>query len=209
MSEPEFVVRVTDLEQGPKTITWQLSQAWLAAALDGTDASACEQGVVEVELTKNGNDVVVRGRARVTVTMPCSRTLEPMQVELAPEIFLLLLRSGGSPRPAHRSRAPAVEKRKALKARSGSAASWADDPQLSDEEAARDVYHGESIALDSFLREFILLELPMNPVRSDLRMAPEQATAPRPMPAGSPDPRLAPLAVLLDRMRDQRDKDKE
>lgn len=210
VSEPAFVVRIADLERGPKEVTWSLSLPWLALALEGTDASPHEEGRVRVELTKNGADVVVRGRAHVVVTMPCSRTLEPMQVALDPEIFLLLSRASeptGVPRRA-RAAAPPTQKPRSPRQPKGSA--WADDSRLSDEDAARDVFHGESLVLDAFLREFILLELPMNPVRSDLRASPEQATAPRPPPTGSPDPRLAPLAVLLDRMRDQRDdKDKE
>jgi uncharacterized metal-binding protein YceD (DUF177 family) len=62
---------------------------------------------------------------------------------------------------------------------------------------------GETLVLDSFLREFILLELPMNPIRSDLRPRTERATAPRPAPTERTDPRLAPLAALLAQMRDK------
>jgi uncharacterized metal-binding protein YceD (DUF177 family) len=208
--EPEFVVRLADLEQGPKEITWKLSLPWLALALDATDASPHEEGTLRVELIKNGEQVVVRGRAHVVVTMPCSRTLDPMQVELDPEIFLMLSRAS---EPAGTHRGPRPHPPSAQKpgpANASRAHSWADDPRLSDEEAARDVFHGESVVLDTFLREFILLELPMNPVRSDLHAPPEQATAPRPPPAGAPDPRLAPLAALLGRMREVRDdKDKE
>lgn len=210
MSEPEFVVRIADLERGPKEVTWSLSLPWLALALQGTDAWPHEEGRVRVELTKNGTDVVVRGRAHAVVTMPCSRTLEPMRVELDPEIFLLLSQASeptGIPRRARAVQPPAHKPRSPRQSRGNA---WADDPRLSDDEAARDVFHGESVVLDAFLREFILLELPMNPVRSDLRAVPEQATAPRPAPTGRPDPRLAPLAALLDRMREERDdKDKE
>jgi uncharacterized metal-binding protein YceD (DUF177 family) len=211
VSEPELVVRIADLEQGPKEITWRLSLPWLALALDGTDASPHEEGLARVELTKSGEDVVVRGRAHVVVTMPCSRTLEPMQVELDPEIFLLLSRAGEPTSSGRRGAArqpPAQKPRNPGQSRRSN--TWVDDPRLNDQDAARDVFHGESIVLDAFLREFILLELPMNPVRSDLHATQEQATAPRPAPTGSPDPRLAPLAALLDRMRDQHDdKDKE
>ena len=210
--EPELVVRIADLEQGPKEITWSLRLPWLELALDGTDASPREEGLVRVELTKTGEDVVVRGRAHVVVTMPCSRTLEPIQVELDPQIFLLLSRAGEPTAGHRRGRAQRPPGQKPGGARPSRSNTWADDPRLGDEAAARDVFHGESVVLDAFLREFILLELPMNPVRSDLRAPPEQATAPRPAPTTSPDPRLAPLAALLDRMRDQRkdkDKDKE
>jgi uncharacterized metal-binding protein YceD (DUF177 family) len=206
VSEREFVVKLADLEQGPKQVSWQLSNAWLATTLQGTDASPHEAGTAEVELTKNGNDVVVRGRAHVVVTMPCSRTLEPMQVTLEPEIFLMLTRASEPAQTPHRGRPHQPEPPKTHNPRQSRGHEWGDDPSLSDEEAAGDLFHGEAVVLDEFLREFILLELPMNPVRSDLHAPPEQATAPHPAPTGGPDPRLAPLAVLLDRMRDQRDK---
>ena len=78
--------------------------------------------------------------------------------------------------------------------------------------AAQDTYDGEQVVLDSFVREFILLDLPMTPLRSDLPLAEDAAIAP---PSGSADsaagteqtvdPRLAPLAAIAHRLR----KDKE
>lgn len=197
------MVRLVDLDQGPKTVTWTLTTEWLAQALKQSEAAPHTPGVAELEVSKNGRDVMVRGRARVTVTMACSRSLEPMQVDLEPEVFLLLSRAD---EPDDRRRRPRgrVEHRRS-KEREQAGPSWVDDPVLTDEDAARDVFRGETIVLDPFLREFLLLELPMNPVRSDLRPVAEQATAPRPV-AVRPDPRLAPLAVLLERLRD---KDKE
>jgi uncharacterized metal-binding protein YceD (DUF177 family) len=68
---------------------------------------------------------------------------------------------------------------------------------LSAEEAARDEYSGDSVALDVFVREHLLLELPLFPVRSDLPFEPNAATNTPPDDSGAaPDPRLAPLAAL-------------
>jgi uncharacterized metal-binding protein YceD (DUF177 family) len=62
--------------------------------------------------------------------------------------------------------------------------------------------------LDSFVREFLLLELPMSVTRSDLPRADDPATAP---PSGGPDeaehidPRLAPLAAIASRLRQNKE----
>ena len=201
VSEPEFVVRVADLDRGPKTVKWNLSKRWLARALKPSEARADSDGLAELEIRKSGREVMVRGRARATVTMTCSRSLEPVQVELEPEIFLLLsqAKEPDHKRP-HRHRSSRAQRERTGRS---TKRAWADDPELSDEEAARDMFAGETLVLDGFIREFILLELPMNPIRSDLRATTEQATAPRPVPTERTDPRLAPLAALLDRMRNK------
>ena len=203
MPDAEFVVRLADLEQGAKTITWTLSTEWLAHALRDTEAAPHAPGVAEVMLTKNGREVMVRGWAKLVVTMTCSRSLEPMQVELEPDIFLLLMRAD-EPDPRRRRPRGRPEHQRPVRGSAGGG-NWAEGSGLSEEDAARDVFRGEAVVLDGFLREFILLELPMNPVRSGLHQATEQATAPRPVASKQPDPRLAPLAILLERLRDKKD----
>ena len=193
------MVRLADLDQGPKTITWTLSTAWLEHALRDTEASPHAPGVAEVELSRNGREVMVRGRARLAVTMTCSRSLEPMQVELEPDIFLLLTRADEPSFHRRRPKGRSGQRRPAQRSSAGGA--WQEEPVLTEEDAARDVFRGEAIVLDGFLREFIVLELPMNPVRSGLHLATEQATALRPVTPKQPDPRLAPLANLLERLR--------
>jgi uncharacterized metal-binding protein YceD (DUF177 family) len=76
---------------------------------------------------------------------------------------------------------------------------------LSDEDAGKDTYDGHEVVLDDFVREFVILELPMFPRRSDLPI--DQTAANPPLPAGSQpggdkplDPRLSPLAELKSRL---------
>ncbi|HEY3496571.1 MAG TPA: hypothetical protein VGK73_17855, partial [Polyangiaceae bacterium] len=79
-----------------------------------------------------------------------------------------------------------------------------EEPELSSEDAAEDVYQGEEIVLDEFLREFIVLEIPPYPRRSDLPSA-EESLSSRPLadpPEEKPiDPRLLPLLGLRERLR--------
>lgn len=91
---------------------------------------------------------------------------------------------------------------------------WSEDPELAEEDAAVDTYSGEQIVLDDFIREFILLELPMFPEREDLRSesfegssAPPdgtQVTDASPSEGERPlDPRLSPLAELKARLEER------
>lgn len=226
MSTAHFVVPLADLEDGPKAVSWELSPAWLARVLEGTDAQPRQPGQLELELSKSGSEVLVRGRAQVSVTMTCTRSLEPMEVVIEPDIFLMLAqaqeptrgrgaRRGGSAGARGRStdaKQPhaATSAKIAGKGTSRRGGGWSDDPELSKHDAAQDVFRGERVELDEFIREFILLELPMTPMRSDLRNAPEPASARAPAePAGAKpvDPRLAPLAAIASRLREQKDKE--
>ena len=83
---------------------------------------------------------------------------------------------------------------------------------LSDELAAQDSYDGEQVVLDPFVREFILLDLPMNVMRTDLPPAPDAAIAPPSESSDSShaaeqplDPRLAPLAAIASRLRQNKE----
>lgn len=216
MSKPLFVVPVADLERGAKSVSWPIPAAWLENALRETDAKPHgEDGAFEVELTKNGADVLVRGHARVTVLMSCVVTLEPLTFELTPEVFLLLSRAPDAAPPPRGGRGakrrPDTGSRAGRARGKGPGETWTDDQELTEKDAARDVYEGDKVVLDEFLRQFILLELPMYPRRSDLpsEQSPARATPP---PAGPPasepvDPRLKPLAVLRDRLRQSNNKE--
>ncbi|RYZ09352.1 MAG: DUF177 domain-containing protein [Myxococcales bacterium] len=218
---PELVIPVADLEQGPKHVVFVLSEAWLRRALQGTDATVTAPGKVEVTLSKTGGSVLVRGQIEADVTLPCVVTLDPVPIPVRTELVLMLSPRGGAT-TAHESH---VARRKArpesksatLPDKSGAEkptrsrtsakaeGKWDETPILSDEIAGQDTYDGHEIALDDFVREFVILELPMFPRRSDLPI--EQTAANPPLPADSQpggdkplDPRLSPLAELKSRL---------
>jgi uncharacterized protein len=199
MASPSFVVRASDLEDGPKQVSYVLGEEWLREALADTGAEPRGPGRFSAELMKNGREVIVRGNAHVEVTVPCVVTLEPLPFELDPEVFLLLRPEPGSPDRKKRPGAPEAEKRppKAKKRKE-------EEPELTDEDAASDTYNGEEIVLDGFLREFVVLEIPPYPRRSDLPSPPESISS-RPLAGASAerpiDPRLAPLAGIAQKLR--------
>lgn len=209
MSKPIFVLPAADLERGPRKVSWAIPESWLRETLAESQATPRGDGKLELELSKNGPEVMARGRAEVNVEVPCVVTLDPLPFVLEPEIFLMLApepSSKAASRPA-RNRGGAGAER-AGRGQQKEAGGWAVDPELSPTTAAQDTYDGEKIVLDDFLREFILLELPMYPRRSDLPSEESPAIrAPSVVAEPSPaavDPRLLPLAAIASRLRDQK-----
>lgn len=219
MSRPEFVVPVADLESGPKHAVFLLSEAWLRRALEGTEATVVSPGKLDVTLTKNGGSVLVRGHVSVELTMPCVVTLDPVPVPVHTEVVLMLSPQGGAstPHEGHVARRRPRQESPDSLAKTGNArhsspkshaksdGRWEDTPVLDDETAGQDTYDGHQIVLDDFAREFIILELPMFPRRSDLPTDAAAANPPLPadtQPGGDKplDPRLSPLAALKSRL---------
>lgn len=215
VSKPTFFVPLADLERGARKLTWPIPVSWLDAALYGLEASPTgEEGLLAVELSRSGSDILVRGHAEVSVTVPCVVTLEPVLFKLKPEVSLLLAPAptesgptapgrGGSPKGGPRGRRDRDSKAQ-------NPEGWNEAQELTHQDASRDTFEADKIVLDGFLREFILLELPLYPRRSDLPSDRTAATSTPPAPSTpaevapgskSVDPRLLPLAELRDRLR--------
>jgi uncharacterized protein len=205
-----FVVPLADLERGPKHAVWVLDEKWLNAALEGADAQARGVGRVEVTLSKDGRQVLVKGTIDAALTMPCARTLEPVDVDVTSDM-LLMLSPGPAPIPAAKKSRKSGGTAKVQDVANGKGEAkatgrLAKERYLSEEEAAQDHYSGDEIVLDTFIREFILLELPMVPLRSDLRGKDNPAIPGPPEeaqegPGKQIDPRLAPLAEIAGRLK--------
>jgi uncharacterized protein len=218
VSKALFVVPVADVERGPRTVSFTLEEAWLREALEGTEASPRRAGSATLELSKSGREIMVRGRAEAALSMPCVVTLDPLDIDLSPEIFLMLAPAPSEPRggPGRRAkkragaRAPA-DARGAASRKRGAQEDDEEGELLDATTAARDTFEGSQIELDSFIREFLLLELPMFPRRSDLPSSPGPAIGPRLATAETDeqepviDPRLQPLAALRSRLRDTKE----
>jgi len=226
VSKALFVVPVADVERGPRTVTFTLDEAWLREAMVGTEATPRRPGSVTVELSKSGKDILVRGRAEAAMSMPCVVTLDPLEIDLSPEIFLMLAPApsdatgksgrsekkrsvaGASGKGAAAKEAPA-EARGAASRKRGAKEEDEEGELLDDSTAARDTYEGSQIELDSFIREFLLLELPMFPRRSDLPSSEGPAIGPRSVEPDEQepviDPRLQPLAALRSRLRESKE----
>src|SRR6185312_5278018 len=203
-----FSIPVADLEAGDRELEEDIPADWLRTVLEGTEAVPRDKpGRLEVTISKSGKDVMVRGFAEAFVQMPCARTLDPVDYDLRADIFLMLGPEKAVPhvkarkhdekaahakaKPVHAKSADTNRKKKEV------------EKELSEDEAALDTYEGDMVVLDRFVGEFLVLELPMFPLREDLRSEASPAIERDPEPAESGtgkgevlDPRLAPLAAI-------------
>lgn len=203
------MIPVAEADRSSIQKTWPISKAWLEATLADTEATPGENpGRLTVSVTKTGRDYVVLGQIEAEVVFSCARTLDPAVYSLRPRLTLLLRKA--APSPTSRQTRSERHQTRAKKQET--------DVELSDDEVSADTFSGETIVLDPFVREQLILEFPMVPLRSDLRSASSAAIAPAPeipadsaddsggQPAQGPaeetklDPRLAPLLDIANEL---------
>lgn len=213
---PLFAIPVHDIDAGGLARSFDLPLVWLEQALVETGLAASEPGHADLRLSKTGNDIIVRGKVRVTISEPCARCLRPATFPLDGELSLLLrpARSdashGAAPaKHAHHATPAAKDAGRHSAAKGGTRTNGAtrrprddeDEYEFSSDEADLDTYDGELVVLDGFLREALLLEAPSFPLCSE--DCPGIRPAPKPAPAREEpiDPRLSPLRELKTKLK--------
>jgi uncharacterized protein len=170
IKKPLFVVSASTLDAGGESYARPIPNAWLVTALADTEAKALGDGTIDLRLSKSGTDVVVHGKVKADVEVPCARCLEPVRVTLAPEISVLFEVRGKKHPPK--------------------------EVEISRGEADVLPYDGDQVVLDDMLRDDLVLEIPMIPLCSET--CPGIASHGEAPESGSStiDPRLAPLLAL-------------
>ncbi len=135
----EIVLKVRDLPEGVSSHSFELSTPWLQAQLvDLTDVGAgAAPGVVELEATRQGKQVLVRGAAEATLALTCVRCLETFEARVRAAVDVLM-------RPGKPSDGREVD-------------------ELALEDLGEETYEGDLIVLDDLVRDLLLLEVPMSP----------------------------------------------
>ncbi|MEM7136600.1 MAG: YceD family protein [Myxococcota bacterium] len=142
---PTFVLPLQDLDESGRDWSFPVSTAWLSTALAETELRAAgDEGTLSVQAQRNGLDVLVQGRIGASLLATCARCLE--DVSLALDLPITALFSPEHTRPSQASD---------------------DEIEVRLDETTRDYYGGSEIVLDSWVREHILLEVPMKPLCSD------------------------------------------
>jgi uncharacterized protein len=174
MTPHEFSIPVHDLDAAGKAFAFPVRAAWLRATLaDGDAAPAGPDGALEVRVSKSGNDVVVHGRLKAEIVVPCARCLEPAKVAIDGPVSVLMV-------PASAMKTPEDE-----------------EYEFSPDEADVMPYHGDEVVLDDLVRDEILLEIPMIPLCSEECPGMSGPPAVDGEPKGEHvDPRLLPLLEL-------------
>jgi uncharacterized protein len=217
-------IPVANIDTAGRALEVELPVAWLDQQLEdsGSDLKGVAPGHVTARLSRSGTDVVVRGRVKASVRTPCARCLEPTNIDVDTELALLLKAAPGkaAAEPGEGRHGEARRSHTAVKARGAAAAAAAaggagkagatakkpakeskekepPEYEFSSDEADLDTYDGETVVLDGFVREAILLEMPIFPLCSEscpgIRPSPEAGDGGDTRPV---DPRLAPLGAL-------------
>jgi uncharacterized protein len=171
LPSPEFSISVHDLDAAGRQFRLPVRAAWIRGALESTDIAPGQgDGQLDLRLSKSGADVVVRGTLRAELTVPCARCLQPARISVDEELSALALATG--------------------KGR-GEAAGDLDDAEGPDTIG----YDGDSLVLDDWVRDELLLGIPMIPLCSEAcpGIRPQAAES---APGADVDPRLRPLISL-------------
>jgi uncharacterized protein len=141
--EHRFVIGVQDVPEHAGAWDFAVPAAWLAKILEGAEVvPAGADGRLEVEVTKAGNELLVRGSVQVLLTGTCARCLRTTPVHVDASILVLYVPG------------PTVEIEHAE-----------DEEEEPEVDEGPDVEHfqGDRLVLDDYVRDTILLEVPMNP----------------------------------------------
>jgi len=153
MASHEFFVPARDLDAAGKQFRFDVRAPWIRGAVEGTDIQAAgHDGELDVRVSKSGTDVVVRGTITAELVVPCARCLEPARVVVREPVSALFV-PGGVPAPSHRE--PRREKREER------------EEEVISDDADVIPYDGETVVMDSLVRDEILLGIPMIPLCSE------------------------------------------
>jgi uncharacterized protein len=142
--EQYLVIDLHDVPAHEGTWTFVLPRAWAAGAFQDCEVEPTdEDGRVEVEVTQTGKDFLVRGKVRVVVAATCVRCLKPTPVVIDAPIAVLFV--------------PGV------KAAPAAAPLGDEDETEPDEGPDVEHFQGQQLVLDTYVRDTILLEVPMSP----------------------------------------------
>jgi uncharacterized protein len=187
----EFELQVHDIDESGKSYVFELTPRWLETTLADAGLHAdpsVPPGTLRVHAQKNEQDYLVEGHLQAALVTECGRCLGVAKLPVDTRFATLFSR--GSSQPAH---APA-------------AAAEHEADEEDDEDLSREEFSGHAIVLDALIREYLVLEVPMQPLCSpDCQgiavpahvRPPEDVFGPS---DGKVDPRLAPLLRLRDKI---------
>lgn len=209
-----FAVAAADIDTAGRSMDADLPVDWLDKQLADADARAMGPGHLSVRLSRVGNEIVVRGKARVSLHAPCGRCLSSAKLSIEADMSLLLKPArAAAPEPASvEARGKPARKGRVAAASSTEAPSTGgkakrapkekDLPEyeFESEDADVDTYDGETVVLDDFVREAILLEMPIFPLCSEdcPGIHPKLTDDAGVGDAARVDPRLVRLGALRD-----------
>ena len=137
----EFVIQLKDLEDGAREFSFVVGRSWLDLAMKdtGVKGDSGSEGSLKVIASMTGREVLVHGKAQAQLMTECGRCLGDMPIAVEAELTSLF----------------------APKAEENARRRDEDDDEIDPNEPDLDFYSGEELELDSLVRDYLLLELPM------------------------------------------------
>jgi uncharacterized metal-binding protein YceD (DUF177 family) len=185
----EFALQIHDIDESGKNYVFELKPSWLETALADAHLqadSSASAGELRVHAQKNDQDeYLVEGHLQASLVTECGRCLGVAKLPVDTRFVTLFNRGSGHPAAAD-------------------AEQEADDED--DEDISREEFSGHAIVLDPLIREYLVLEVPMQPLCSpDCKgiAVPVHVRPPEDVFGSSDakvDPRLAPLLRLRDKI---------
>jgi uncharacterized metal-binding protein YceD (DUF177 family) len=178
----ELRIPLHDLDTLGKDYVFALDGSWLDRAFQGSGVSgdvSLGNGEASVHAQRNGTEILVHGKARARLVAECVRCLKGVPVEVSCDLAALYA-PGAPPNPSQ--------------------VSEDEDLDIDPDEPDREFYTGDYLEIDELVRDYLLLELPMQP-----RCEPACISLPESTRSGDSnqgfgekriDPRLAPLQKL-------------
>jgi uncharacterized protein len=133
-------ISIKSIPDTGKDLDLDLGKVWFDRWREADPGLEFSQGDIHgtVNLAKHGDDILVRGRLEGQLELTCSRCLESFAAPASADFDLLLL-----PAPS---------------------TAGAADEELSSSDLDLDYYTGETVDLESLLREQIILMMPLKPL---------------------------------------------
>ena len=156
------MIDVNDVPTHEGSWIFPIPREWGRSAFEGFEVEArAEPGELAVQVTKAGDGYLVQGRVRLAVSATCVRCLQPVPLEIEAPVAVLYVPGAVVERPA-----------------AGRKADDDDDEDEAGPDDGPDVEHFQDhqLVLDSYVRDTILLEVPMNPKCATECRLPERPT---------------------------------
>lgn len=189
-----FAIQVVEIDESGKDYAFALTREWLDGSLGDAGLRAdpaTAPGRLEVHAQKNGAEFLVTGRVRAELATDCVRCLAPAQVVVDSRFATLFVRKSGA---------------SGARGAPGTLELSDEDVDDDDDELSREEFSGHEIVLDDLIREYLVLEMPMQALcTADCQgiAVPEHLRPPADAFGTADervDPRLAPLLRLRDKV---------
>jgi uncharacterized metal-binding protein YceD (DUF177 family) len=141
----DLVIPIHQLDSQGKDYVFVLDQAWLDRNLQETEVrgdATQGNGSVEVHAQRNGSEILVHGKASARLVTECGRCLSPLPLTVTCDLAALYAPQAGSVRKV---------------------VDDDEDADIDPDAPDREFYTGDEVRIDDLVRDYLLLELPMQP----------------------------------------------